>query len=274
LIDLHLHTTASDGTLAPAALIARAAAAGLTVVSVTDHDTVAGLGEARDAAARHGVRLVNGVEITAVEDGRDVHMLGYFLDPSDAGLAGFLERQRADRIRRVRDIADRLRGLGCPIDVEGLLASSAAQPGRSIGRPQIARELVSAGYARDRNDAFDRLIGHDRPAYVPRRGPAPEAVIEIVGRAGGIVSLAHPGLTKVDGIIPRLVAAGLAALEVRHTDHAPETERHYRVLAATHGVATSGGSDYHGDSGHRAVSLGAVTLPGADLAALESRAVR
>jgi predicted metal-dependent phosphoesterase TrpH len=270
LIDLHLHTTASDGTLSPSALIARAAGAGLTVVSLTDHDTIAGLAEARDAAARHGVRLVNGVEITAVEERRDVHMLGYFIDPADGGLATFLDRQRADRIRRVREIADRLRSLGYPLDVDELLTPASARTGRSIGRPQIAGALVSAGYAHDRNDAFDRFIGYGCPAYVPRRGPTPDEVIAIVGRAGGIVSLAHPGLTKVDEIIPRLVDAGLTALEVRHTDHEVETERRYRELAATHGIAASGGSDFHGDSSHRAAALGVVTLPDEDFEALES----
>jgi 3',5'-nucleoside bisphosphate phosphatase len=271
LIDLHLHTTASDGTLSPAALIARAAGAGLTVVSVTDHDTTAGLAEARDAAARHGVRLVNGVEITAVEERRDVHMLGYFIDPADGGLATFLDRQRADRIRRMRDISERLRSLGYPIDLDDLLTSASAHTGRSIGRPQIADALVSAGHARDRNDAFDRFIGYACPAYVPRRGPTPDEVIAIVGKAGGIVSLAHPGLTKVDGIIPRLVAAGLTALEVRHTDQGVETEQRYRELAATHGIAATGGSDFHGDSGHRVAALGVVTLSAEDFAALESR---
>jgi 3',5'-nucleoside bisphosphate phosphatase len=274
LIDLHLHTTASDGTLSPAGLLARAADAGLAVVSVTDHDTLAGLPEAREAAARHGIRLVNGVEITAVEERRDVHMLGYFIDPADDGLAAFLERQRVDRIRRVREIADRLRSLGCRIDVDGVLASASAHPGRSIGRPQIAAALVSAGHARDRNDAFDRFIGANSPAFVPRHGPTPDEVIAIVGRAGGIVSLAHPGLTKVDGIIPRLVAAGLTALEARHSDHDAATEQRYRELAAALGIAASGGSDFHGDSGHRAAALGAVTLSAGDFAALESRAVR
>lgn len=271
MIDLHLHTTASDGSLSPAALIARAAGAGLTIVSVTDHDTVAGLAEARDAAVQHGVRLVNGVEITAVEERRDVHMLGYFIDPADIGLAAFLDRQRADRVRRVRDIADRLRMLGYPIDVDDLLALAAAHNGRSIGRPQIAGALVAAGYARDRNDAFDRFIGYASPAYVPRRGPTPEEVIAIVGKAGGIVSLAHPGLTKVDAIIPRMVAAGLTALEVRHADHDLETEQRYRELAGTQGIAASGGSDFHGDSGHRVAALGVVTLPDEDFEALESR---
>jgi predicted metal-dependent phosphoesterase TrpH len=271
VIDLHLHTTASDGTLPPSALVARAAAAGLRIIAVTDHDTLEGLAEAREAAVAHGLRVIDGVEITAVEDHRDVHMLGYFVDPASAGLRDFLSRQRADRLRRVRDIGDRLAALGLPIDVESLLAGGARRPGRSIGRPQVAAALVAAGHARDREDAFDRLIGSDCPAYVPRRGARPDEVIAIVRRAGGIVSLAHPALTRQDHIIPRLASAGLAALEVRHADHDALAEQHYRALAAQHGLAVSGGSDFHGDSGPRAATLGSVVLPFEDFTAFESR---
>ena len=271
MIDLHLHTTASDGTLEPAVLVSHAAAAGLSVIAITDHDTIGGLAEARTAADTYGLRLVNGVEITAIEGVRDVHMLGYFLDAADTTLAAFLESQRVDRVRRVREMGERLAALGFPIDGDALLASAAATPGRSIGRPQIADALVAAGHACDRNDAFDRLLGKDRPAFVPRRGPAPEDVIGIVAQAGGVTSLAHPGLTAVDAIIPRLAAAGLQALEVRHSDHDEEREQHYRALAVRHGLAVSGGSDFHGPVSHRINTLGVVTLPPADFAALEAR---
>jgi predicted metal-dependent phosphoesterase TrpH len=215
------------------------------------------------------MRLVDGVEITAVEDRRDVHLLAYFIDPGNQALLDFLATQRADRLRRVRDIADRLASLGAPIDVESTIAERTG--GRSLGRPQIADALVAAGHARDRDDAFDRFIGSSRPAYVARRGAQPDDVIEIVGKAGGVVSMAHPALTKKDEIIPRLVSAGLAALEVRHSDHEPADEQHYRALAASHGLAVSAGSDFHGDIGHRAASLGQIVLPPEDFAALERR---
>lgn len=271
MIDLHLHTTASDGTLSPAALVGRAAAAGLRIIAVTDHDTLDGLPEAQAAAAAHAIRVVEGVEITAVEDRRDVHMLAYFVDPANAGLLEFLAAQRADRIRRVREIADRLAVLGFPVDVTALLAAAVRAPGRSVGRPQIANALVAAGHARDRDDAFDRLLGNDCPAYVPRRGATPDEVVAIARAAGGIVSMAHPGLTRRDQIIPRLARAGLAALEVRHSDHDAVMEQHYRTLAAQHGLAVSGGSDYHGEGGHRACMLGALTLSFEDFSGLESR---
>lgn len=269
MIDLHLHTTASDGTLTPSALVSRAAAIGLRIIAVTDHDTLAGLPEARAAAAAHGLRLVDGVEITAVEDRRDLHLLAYFIDPANAALVDFLAVQRQDRMRRMRDIAERLAALDVPVDIESVIAER--KDGRSLGRPQIADALVAAGHARDRDDAFDRFIGSDRPAYVPRRGARPDDVIDIVRRAGGIVSMAHPALTKKDEIIPRLASAGLAALEARHSDQDPAAEQHYRELASRYGLAVSGGSDFHGDAGHRAALFGSVVLPLEDFAAFESR---
>jgi 3',5'-nucleoside bisphosphate phosphatase len=274
VIDLHLHTTASDGRLRPLALVALAAEAGLRVVSVTDHDTVAGLAEAREAANTHGLRLVDGIEITAIDSGRDVHVLGYFFAASHAELALFLEVQRARRVERVREIAMRLQSLQCPIDVDTLLAATPLASGRSIGRPQVADALVAAGHAVDRRDAFDRLLGDNRPAFVPRCGPDVASAIDAIARAGGVASLAHPGLVGVDDRIPGYAASGLAAIEVRHRDHRPADEERYRRLAGTLGLAVSGGSDFHGehDSRDGAVSRpGAVTLGAEDFAALEAR---
>lgn len=271
MIDLHLHTTASDGTLAPAALVQRAVSAGITVLSVTDHDTVAGLPDARAAAQALGVRLIDGIEITAVEDARDVHMLAYFFDPDSPALIEFLGRQRADRVRRVEEMAARLKELGAPIDLSALLDVAGREPGRSVGRPQVADALVAAGYAESRGDAFDRLLGDEGPAYVPRRGATPAEVIALVWEAGGIVSLAHPALLGNDAIIPRMAREGLTAIEVCHSDHDAAAERHYRGLAATLGVAVSGGSDFHGESAHRTATIGVVTLPPDDFARLEAR---
>lgn len=271
MIDLHLHTTASDGLLSPTDLVSRAAGCGLRTISVTDHDTCAGLAEADGVAHRLGVRVIPGVEITAVEDGRDVHLLAYFLDPADTSFGDFLKSQRANRVQRIREIAERLDAIGCAIDVAALLTTAIEKTGRTVGRPQIADALVRAGHVRDRDDAFERLLGIGQPAFVPRHGPSPEAVISIVGKAGGIVSMAHPGLTAMDHLIPRLAAAGLQAIEVRHSDHDAATEAHYRQVAAEHGLAVSGGSDFHGDVGRRASTIGRVTISPADLAALEAR---
>jgi predicted metal-dependent phosphoesterase TrpH len=273
VIDLHLHTTASDGTLAPRDLAARAASARLTVISVTDHDTVAGLPEASRAAAALGLTFVPGIEITAVEDGRDVHILGYYFDAESAALAKFLTAQREDRLRRVREMCDRLASMGLHVLADDVLESTSGQQGRSVGRPAIADALVRAGHARDRDDAFTRLIGRGSPAYVPRRGVSSADVIDIIGQAGGIASLAHPGLAGIDNLIPFLASRGLAAIEARHSDHTPEMEAHYRGVARRLGLALSGGSDYHGDGTSNAASLGLVTLDAADFAELTERAI-
>lgn len=269
MIDLHLHTTASDGTLSPAALVARAAQSGLTIISVTDHDTTAGLAEARAAATEQGLSFVDGIEITAVHAQRDVHILGYFLNPGVPSLQEFLRRQRADRVRRVQEMRDRLEALGYRIDITPLLHAASAEEGRSVGRPQLADALVGAGYASDRQDAFDRLLGRGRSAYVARSGPPPAEAISVIRGAGGLASLAHPALLGMDERIPDLAYSGLAALEVTHSDHDAVAELHYRDLAARLGLAVTGGSDFHGDSGHRTPRLGVVTLPAGDFARLQ-----
>ena len=273
MIDLHLHTTASDGALSPAALVARAARAGIRTLAVTDHDTIGGLAEAGAAAASAGVTFVPGIEITAVEEGRDVHVLGYYFDPADAALAQFLAGQREDRIRRVREIARRLAALGVPIDVERIL-TDARESGASIGRPHIAEALVAAGHVVSRDVAFERFLERSAPAFVPRRGAGVPGVIDVIRRAGGVASLAHPGLTRIDDRIPAFARAGLDALEVRHPDHDGETERRYRSLADTLGLAVSGGSDFHADHGHHRCPLGSVSLEAGDLSRLAARCGR
>lgn len=270
MIDLHLHTTASDGALRPSALVARAVAAGVHTIAVTDHDTVNGLLEAHGAAGALGATLVNGIEITAVEDGRDVHVLGYFFDPAHPGLVEFLLKQRDDRVRRVREIVTRLAALGAPIDAEPLVRD-ALESGRSVGRPHVAAALVAAGHVATPDEAFTRFLQRSGPAFVARRGADVATVIDVVRGAGGITSLAHPGLTKIDERIPAFADAGLAALEARHSDHDPDTERRYRTLARTLGLEISGGSDFHGDGGHHRCPLGTITLSAGDFARLAAR---
>ena len=249
-VDLHLHTTASDGRCTPRELVVRAVAAGLTVLAVTDHDTTAGIEEARSAAEAVGIEVVSGIEVTAVESHRDVHILGYFVEPNHADLISFLKGQREQRIARVEAIGDRLKQLGVPIDVQPLVARARKDGDRSIGRPQIAREMVAAGVVADTREAFDRWLAAGRPAFVPRAGALPADVIAILHRAGGLASLAHPGQTGVDDRIPRYCLAGLDAIEVYHPDHDPETTERYRALASRLRMLATGGSDFHGDPSH------------------------
>jgi predicted metal-dependent phosphoesterase TrpH len=274
LIDLHLHSTASDGCLSPAAVVGRAHAAGLRTIALTDHDTVAGLDEARVAADAAGVRLVPGIEITAVEATRDVHVLGYFFDPASEPLQRFLSVQRADRVRRLREIGARLAALGYPVALEPMLQAAEQRQGKSVGRPLVADGLIAAGHAVDRRDAFDRLLGVGRPGFIPRVGAPVAEVVAIIHRAGGIAALAHPGLLEVDDAVEGFVRAGLDAIEVRHSDHDEIAERRYREMAKRFGLAVCGGSDFHGDPSRPVSGLGMVTLPESDFVALEARARR
>jgi predicted metal-dependent phosphoesterase TrpH len=270
LIDLHLHTTASDGTLSPSELVFQARAAGLSIISITDHDTTAGSDAAAAAAHEAGLRLIPGIEISAVAEGRDVHVLGYFIDTASASLRAFLDRQREDRIRRVAEMGVRLTALGCPIDVAPILDAAAC--GKSVGRPQIAAALLAAGHVRTRDEAFDRFLEFGGAAYVPRTGTSPAQVVAIVHDAGGMASLAHPGVSGRDHLIAPLAAAGLDAIEAVHSDHDAPTQARYRALAADLGLLVSGGSDFHGALAHRVSRLGAVTLPLADFEALADAA--
>ena len=220
--------------------------------------------------AEHGVRVVPGIEITAVHEARDVHMLAYFFQHHDAALATFLDSQQRLRMERVREIGQRLAANGVPVDVEALLERARSKPGTAIGRPWLARALVRAGHVASVAEAFDFWLGQGQPAYVPRFGPTPFRVLEIVHACGGVVSFAHPGVTKKDQLLAPLAEAGLDAIEIYHSDHSAEVRRHYRAMARSLGTATSGGSDFHG-FGETRGTLGLVQLPRAEFAALEAR---
>jgi len=265
-----MHTTASDGRCTPARLVARVREAGLRTISVTDHDTVAALPEIGALCRDAGLDLVPGIEITAVHAGRDVHVLGYFFDPEEPRLAAFLAEQRAIRIDRVRRVGRTLAAIGLPVDVEAILAPVLDRPGRSVGRPQIARAMVAQGYVADVDEAFERYLGEGKPAAVTREGASPVEVVALVVAAGGVASIAHPGQTQADELLVDMAAAGMQAIEVHHPDHSGQVSRRYARLAGRLGLASSGGSDYHGDV-HGAAVLGTVLLPEPEFEALRAR---
>jgi predicted metal-dependent phosphoesterase TrpH len=262
LIDLHTHTTASDGRCASSELVARAAAAGVTVLSVTDHDTVAGCAQAAAACRAAGIEFVPGIEVTAVLDGLDIHTLGYFIDVASPKFAAFLTEQRLLRIDRLREIVKLLKSYGIPLDADAILKPAIDDPSKSVGRPWIARALVASGRVQTTNDAFNLWLKTGRPAFVPRVGAPPEEVIDRIHSAGGIASVAHPGPSVRDEWLPGWVhRAGLDAIEAYHPDHDAEATQRYIELAATLRIAVSGGSDYHGDQSHGGLSVGGVSLP-------------
>ena len=264
MIDLHTHTTASDGKCAPADLVARAFQAGVTVLAVTDHDTMGGCPAAAAACAQRGMEFVVGIEVTAVADSRDVHVLGYFVDPASAAFEAFLAVQRERRVDRIREMLTRLAAHGITLDADVVLRAALTDTSKSAGRPWIARALVDKGHVPNVAEAFNRWLSDGRPAFVPRIGASPEEVISRIHESGGVVSLAHPGLLKHDDWIPAYAEAGLDALEAYHSDHNKEATTHYLALARSLGLAVSGGSDYHADDAHGGGGPGKVSLPLAD----------
>jgi hypothetical protein len=187
-------------------------------------------------------------------------MLGYFIDPVDASFGVFLHEQRLRRVERMREIGARLARLGMAVDVEGLVARVARKPGASIGRPVIARALVKSGQVSSLREAFERFLGAGRAAFVPRTGKNPGEVIDVIHKAGGIASMAHPGVTGQPGVMVGLVADGLDAIEVYHSDHRPEVMRELKQFATRHDLLVTGGSDFHGDDS-RDRPLGRIALP-------------
>ncbi len=246
-IDLHCHSTASDGTRPPAEVMRRARAAGLDVVALTDHDTFAGHEEARRALPP-GLGLVPGLELSCQHQGHSVHLLGYLADPRHPELAAECEAIRSDRVRRGRAMVDRLRALGAPVTWEQVAALAQG----TVGRPHIARAMVAAGVIDRPAQAFtsDWLAPGGR-AYVQRYALPPERAVSLVRAAGGVPVLAHPGLPARGWIIPdeviaTLAAAGLGGLEVDHPDQDRAQRDRLRALAGDLGLIASGGSDDHG----------------------------
>jgi len=270
-VDLHTHTTASDGTLAPAALVALAARHGVRVLAVTDHDSTDGLAEAFEAGARHGLTIVPGLEINCDVEGAELHVLGYFVDWRADWFQAFLREQRAERVARVHRIVARLAELGVPITAEEVFA--VAGPG-APGRPHVAQVLVRRGYVRSVREAFDRYLRADGPAAVPRRRVSPAAAVEVIRRAGGVPVLAHPGLAGRDELVPGLVEAGLLGLEVYYAEHSPAQTAHYLALCRRWDLLATGGSDYHGPETGRANPPGTPAVPWEAWEALQARAAR
>lgn len=240
--DLHVHTTASDGTLTPSELVARAAETGLAAVAITDHDTVAGWDEALGAGEREGVRVVPGIEVSSSIRGRSLHLLGYFPDRDHPALKALLERMQEARQKRIGEILHKLHDLGVPLAEEDLQREiKEGQPGRM----HVARALAARGVVERPEEAFARYLSRGRPAYVPKPDLPARDVLQALKAAGAITVWAHPGTFGDDGVLPELVEAGLDGIEVLHPDHRPKDVERYRRLAEAHGLLMTGGTDFH-----------------------------
>ena len=212
-LDLHVHTTASDGSSSPAEVVGFAVVGGLDVLSITDHDTVAGIQAAMDAAAQSSLLLIPGIEMSSTLEGEEYHILGYFIDPGADSLQAHERHAIKGRESRMREMVDGLRRQGLLIEMADVL--DAAGPDRSaIARPHLARALVSKGYAKTVSDAFDRLIGDDHPAFVPTQLATPAEAIGLIIDAGGVPVWAHPPMDALSRLLPAFIEAGLQGLEV------------------------------------------------------------
>ncbi len=241
-IDLHTHTTASDGLLAPEALVALAHDAGVGVLAVADHDTTDGVDPAVAAGTRLALETIPAVEINTDVDDSEVHVLGYYIDHHLPWFQEFLGRLRNGRVNRAARMVEKLNALGIRVDFARVRALASG----AVGRPHVARALVEAGAVASTEEAFEKYIGRNGPAYVERMKVSPQEAVQVILRAGGIPVLAHPGWGVKDEMVPALVGAGLEGLEVYYPDHTPAMVNRYLEIARRHGLLITGGTDFHG----------------------------
>ncbi|MGC8722703.1 MAG: PHP domain-containing protein [Acidobacteriota bacterium] len=249
MIDLHVHSTCSDGTFTPAELVREAKAAGLTHMALTDHDTVEGVAQARSEAHRQGIAFLSGLEISAEYQPGTMHILGYGVDETSPPLLERLTAVQRWRGERNPKIVEMLGHLGVALTLPEVEAVSG---GGLVGRPHFAKVLVDKGYVATRQEAFDRYLAKGRPAYVDKARLSPEESIALIRAAGGVAVLAHPLQLQaadekaLDAIVQALVEAGLQGLECHYRNHTPEDTRRFLALAKRYGLLVTGGSDFHG----------------------------
>jgi predicted metal-dependent phosphoesterase TrpH len=266
--DLHLHTRYSDGVLTPFELVGRAKKVGLDAIGITDHDNVDGVAEAIDAGSQLGVEVIPGVELGATVDGREIHLLGFFIDTDHPTLTEFLRFLREERVRRAERIVDKLRALGVLVTMEKVLEIAGEG---SVGRPHIANAVVEEGFMSSYHDVFSKYIGNSGPAFVQKVHCGIEEALSIVGEAGGLSFLAHPGNVIPEQTVLKLIKAGLDGIEVVHPSHSPDKVAHYRGVAHQYYLLESGGSDFHGGRRNDDAALGNFTIPLSTLNAMRRR---
>jgi len=255
--DLHVHTTASDGTLTPKQVVREAVRVGLAALGIADHDTVDGVAPGLEAGRSAGITVVPAVEINTDFGKDELHILGYYIDHESTALKERLEHLRTARIERAKRIVERLNELGVKVTMDSVREVAGGAP---IGRPHIARAIVGAGYTPAMNAAFGKYLVRGAPAYIPRYKLTPFQALEIVHGAGGVAVLAHPGLGSHDELIPKLVDAGLQGIEVYHCDHSPAQAEHYLKIARRYNLIPTGGSDSHGPNNIKTVAIGSVRV--------------
>lgn len=260
--DLHTHTTCSDGCCTPEGLVEQAAARGIQVLSVTDHDTVKGLGAAAEAAKKRGIEFVPGIELSVTLQGEEIHLLAYELDPTHSGLERHLKAMQDARRERAWSMIERLREH--EVEVEDEQLHEDIEETQAVGRPHVASALVRHGHVETSRDAFERYLGRGKPGYVPKPAFAAAEALTLVHEAGGVGVLAHPGHWTSGTQLRRLVEKGLDGIETRHPSHDASLRVYYERLARGYDLRTTGGSDYHGRTEDEETNLGTVGMTRAE----------
>ncbi len=255
--DLHLHTHFSDGTFSPEEVAALGKKFSFTALALTDHDTVEGCARMAAACAASRIEFIPGTELTAEQDGNELHILGYFLDTQNTKLLVEIAKFQTVRQNRIHEMVARLNSLNVPLTADAVFALANCS---SPGRPHVARALVNAGLCGSLDEAFERFLKMNRPAWVPKMKMSALDGIELIHQAGGLAVMAHPGLNRTDEVIPGLVDAGLDGIECFHTKHSHSTSQHYLKLADKYHLLVTGGSDCHGLSKGKPL-IGTVKLP-------------
>jgi 3',5'-nucleoside bisphosphate phosphatase len=255
--DLHLHTTFSDGTYSPEQLAGEAKRFGLVAVALTDHDTVEGCDRMRAACDRASIEFIPATELTCEVQGVELHMLGYFLDVTNQELLTQMTRFQKGRHERIREIVARLQKMDVPLDEEEVFALANC---KSPGRPHVARALIRRKICTSVDEAFERFLKKNRPAWVPKEKISAREALELIHHAGGLAVVAHPGLARTEEVLPELIDAGVDGIECFHTKHSPSASEHYVSLAEQHNLVVTGGSDCHGMNKGKPL-IGSIKLP-------------
>jgi predicted metal-dependent phosphoesterase TrpH len=266
--DLHIHTLYSDGALSPAEVVQAAYTAGLSTISITDHDSVSALEEATELGRTLGVEVIPGVELSAAVDDTEIHILGYFFDFQNEVLLESLAEFREERLRRAERIVNKLNSMNIPLSMESVLANVT---GESVGRPHIATALVNGGHAHSYHQAFSKYIGDGRPAYERKSTFTPVDTVRLIAGAGGLSFLAHPGRMVSEEMLIALLKSGLDGIEVVHPSHTPDLVRYYRGIVNELFLLESGGSDFHGGLKGDEHLLGQVAIPAPVVDAMRHR---
>lgn len=272
-VDLHTHTNRSDGMRSPKEQVLLAHQIGLAGVAITDHDTIAGWDEAIMTGKELGLKVVPGVEISSIWEGKDIHVLGYYVSANDHGFLKKLEELRTVRSRRNRLVIERLNQIGIHISIDEVNARKKDQQ-TNIGRPHIAEVLMEKGVVSSLKEAFDQYLGREGKAYVNVPRISPQEAVQLIKSAGGVAVLAHPGLYEEDHLIDELVELGLDGIEAYHADHTPEDEQKYEAIGKRYNLFITGGSDYHGERNGEVyhAPLGSKGVPLSTVEQIEERA--